>query len=654
MLVMIITRMAIIFSLINVSYAISINKLSSKDTLIIDLTDNSRPDLILQWKNKTLIHHFIDNTGQKINISVKRVGRTVVKEFSKLENKKWQLTKREKYVYFSDEKIKKEVEKFNSQSESLGKKIYLLDQYQASEVTITPANIEELILSSEDESLSKKELQNLMGASGDCKTLAIVKQGYEIDLENILKKSYSALDMKKFFKIEGCLKACDEKYLNCLTEEDKRKYCAQDLGSVLMNSIKRSLTCLNELNPAIGAQLAGLIFYNKISAPNPDKCVYGSDLEDDVSGCKKIKISCKDGKEMHGAWGSATLTCNSKWPSINLSRMTCHRKNGRERFIGPVSMSQTFLHESIHLLGYAHGEDPEMTYACTLACGGMNKSDGKKLNDIDNKVIKNKYYEDSVGAAENVCRNGLNVEGSYEKQISYAMLAYGKTSLYDKFKSFQFNPDKYEDIDVLFQRVLIDESRFQERNLPLCQRVLIAGDQYQCKDNAGVIRDKWYTDTVIGGTSTSLVNILMFGERSGEIFNDLENTLTSEKLPSWYISSNADDYGDNHNLLKTGSFSLINRLQYIGSEFKRNDYQNVVEKMTDLYREIKERPTERIFTRKAKEKGMDKKVLSAIKKLMVDYCIRNEDELKMLPVPTKAKDMVSPIKKCEMFKFGDP
>ena len=85
---------------------------------------------------------------------------------------------------------------------------------------------------------------------------------------------------------------------------------------------------------------------------------------------------------MGDAWGSATLSCHKKWPSLNLSRMMCHQ----DKFIGPVSMSQTFLHESIHLLGYAHGEDPEMAYACTLACGSYNEVDGNSLNLIDNKV----------------------------------------------------------------------------------------------------------------------------------------------------------------------------------------------------------------------------------------------------------------------------
>jgi hypothetical protein len=632
------------------SYAIQISKLSTKNTLILDLKDNFRPDLILQWRDKTLIHHFFDNQNQKINISVKNVGKTLVKEFSKLVSNQWELTRREKHVHFSNGTIKKEVERFNQKGKSLGKKIYIVEENQASQVTITPANIENLVLHDGDESLSIKELQNLSGANGDCRTLAIVKQGFEIYLENILEKSYTTLDFKKFFNIQGCLKACDESKLDCLTQKDKRKYCAQDLGSVFMNSIKNNLRCLNDLNPALGAQLAGLIFYNKLAAPNPDKCVYGSDSDDDVSGCKKINIKCKDEKDMDEAWGSATLNCHPKWPSINLSRMMCHEK----KFIGPVSMSQTFLHESIHLLGYAHGEDPEMAYACTLACGNINESEGVKLNLVDNKVKKHKYYQKGVQGAENICRNGLNVDGLYREQISYAMLAYGKTALYDKYQSFQFNPEIYGDVDLLFQRALFDKRRFEEIQMPLCQRVLIPGDKYECKDNGGYIRDAWYSKKVLGQSSTSLINIFMFGDRDGEVFKDLEKTLSSELFPSWYQSTNKEKYGDNYNLLKTGSFSLAKRLQYIGEDFKRYDYHNVVEKMTRLYKEIKDRPTERLFTSKGKNKGFDKQVLSGIKKLMIDFCIRNEDELNFLPARTKASDLTAAIEKCEAFKFGEP
>ena len=61
--------------------------------------------------------------------------------------------------------------------------------------------------------------------------------------------------------------------------------------------------------------------------------------------------------------------------------------------------------------------------------------------------------------------------------------------------------------------------------------------------------------------------------------------------------------------------------------------------MTSLYRDIKERPTEKLFTTKAKNKGVDKQVLGGIKKLMIDFCIRNEDEIKRLPASTKAVDM---------------
>ena len=146
-----------------------------------------------------------------------------------------------------------------------------------------------------------------MGASGDCHTLKIVNQGYQIDLENIFREELYNFRFKKFFNIQGCLKACDESKIECLTEEDKMKYCTKDLGSVFMKSIKDNLRCLNDLNPALGAQLAGLIFYNKVQAPDPDKCVYGSDREDDVSGCKKINIKCKDSDEMGDAWGSATF-----------------------------------------------------------------------------------------------------------------------------------------------------------------------------------------------------------------------------------------------------------------------------------------------------------------------------------------------------------
>ena len=76
--------------------------------------------------------------------------------------------------------------------------------------------------------------------------------------------------------------------------------------------------------------------------------------------------------------------------------------------------------------------------------------------------------------------------------------------------------------------------------------------------------------------------------------------------------------------------------------------------MTSLYRDIKERPTDKLFTMKAKSKGVDKQVLGGIKKLMIDFCIRNEDEIKLLPASTKAVDMNSAITKCEAFKFGEP
>ena len=45
--------------------------------------------------------------------------------------------------------------------------------------------------------------------------------------------------------------------------------------------------------------------------------------------------------------------------------MSCEYGN----FAGIVERSQTLLHEMIHLLGYSHGETPEMAYSCTLACG---------------------------------------------------------------------------------------------------------------------------------------------------------------------------------------------------------------------------------------------------------------------------------------------
>ena len=86
-------------------------------------------------------------------------------------------------------------------------------------------------------------------------------------------------------------------------------------------------------------------------------------------------------------------------------------------------MSQTFLHESIHLLGYAHGEDPEMAYACTLACGSYNEVDGNSLNLIDNKVKKHRFFKRSVESADNICRNGMEVDGDYKQEITIAMMA---------------------------------------------------------------------------------------------------------------------------------------------------------------------------------------------------------------------------------------
>ncbi len=643
--------MAIIFSLINVSYAISINKLSSKNTLIIDMTDNSRPDLILQWKNKTLIHHFIDNKNQKINISVKRVGKTTVKEFSKLIDKRWELYLREKYVKINDLKIKKEVERFNDSGESQGKKIYLTDKNQSSEVTLTPANIQELVLNEGEEFLSERELNNLIRASGNCKTLNIFNQGYQIDFDGILEKSYSTIDLKKFFNIEGCEKGCDEKNVDCLNKEEREKFCGQDLGSVVMDSIKDNLTCLNTLNPAIGAQLAGLIFYNKIGAPDPDKCVFDPKVNE-VSGCKKIKLKCASAEDMRDSWGTATQTCHPRWPAIKLSRMMCHQ----EKFIGPVSMAQTFFHESIHLLGYAHGEDPEMAYACTLACGSINEVDGKKLNIIDNKVKKHRLYQNAVQNADDICRSGLEVSGDYKDKMSIAMSAYGKASLYDKYRSFQFNPEDYNDVDGLFNQELNDARLFNDVGKPVCKKVYRVDEGQDCIDNYGNYRAKWIHEDVLGKpSSTSLVNILMFGDRQSKVLKSLTETMFAKSLPQWYDSEKIDEeYTDNFDLLKKGAGNLMKRLEYIGDNFKKYDYQNVVEKMTDLYREIKHRPKVRLFTEKAIKKGVNKRVLAAIKSLMVDYCIRNEDELKMLPVSTKARDMAGAIESCEKFKYGDP
>ena len=280
--------------------AVNVSTLSSSDTLIFDLDNNKKADLLLAWKDDTLIHQYINGKNQKVNLSVKSIGRITIKEYSTLINNKWKLHKRKTLKAHRGSYHEKVVETFDPYQ----RKVSFLSSIQEEKLSITPMNLAKLIQPDSPEleqfDYSKEELNVFITTTGDCHTLPIYQQGQKsFDLlEDVIKGSFKKVEIKNFIQVKGCQDSCQDEEMKCITKEQKKDLCNFNLESYLLRSIRSKLECLNKLNRDLAAEMAGMIFFNKVKSKDPDNCFYKNGNEFETSGCNKLKLTCSDPKIM--------------------------------------------------------------------------------------------------------------------------------------------------------------------------------------------------------------------------------------------------------------------------------------------------------------------------------------------------------------------
>ena len=81
----------------------------------------------------------------------------------------------------------------------------------------------------------------------------------------------------------------------------------------------------------------------------------------------------------------------------------------------------------IHLLGYSHGEDPDMAYACATSCSYRYFGTTDDYHSLD--YGKENGDEATETAATNICATGKSYDG-YEADLQRVMTRYERGDFY--------------------------------------------------------------------------------------------------------------------------------------------------------------------------------------------------------------------------------
>ena len=280
----------------------------------------------------------------------------------------------------------------------------------------------------------------------DIFALRVIGKKIEKNLRSIMRSSFRRVRLRNFFNLENCGSVCRDQPRARVTGRGRRKklVCLDNAGNPLLDSegnqvsiscrknqaaliedgIKEKIKCIYKINPSLAAQLIGLITSNNLVNKNSRCKIFKSRSRRNNRHCDKTKIKCiSDPNSEKGFLGAANLITDSGWPSVEMLSPQCTSNGG----ISTDSFKSTLIHEMIHLLGYAHGETPELAYACEVAC------DAKFENPTTDTGIKGLF------AAKKVCSG--NYDPAYDQFYKpYLLELPGQGNLYKEL-SHNINPN---------------------------------------------------------------------------------------------------------------------------------------------------------------------------------------------------------------------
>lgn len=615
-------------------FGMNIKRDSNQDFMMVDINNDSKVDLVLKYKNKTLMHYYLDHNGVETNISVVKNYKSYVKEFSKKKNKIWKIYKREKMLFVNSKYSKRIIETINNQKVDTFETIVENIQLERGLESFLHRPQYTGGVFSSGESINDEILKS----SGDCLTLEIMNQGEFIDLSTVLTQN---IDFTEFIDFEDCGNVCPAGQQSLTCKDGYSETCPIYMKNVLSESIQDSLDCMYSMNQDLAAQLSGLILSNRLGAVNPDQCNFADESFDAVPNehCKKVTVSCFQNTDVIDYHGSATNTCDTNWPKIEINNIGCDSKKS----IPKESVEQTLLHEMIHLLGYSHGEKPELAYACTLACGGIlgrNSGDNKTRfhENINNQSI-NFAHQSSISAAVNICQENNATVPDYDSNIELVMSQYRKLGLISTHNSWSLSPNYFEDTNRVMNFYLQDENIQFNQNQQFCDDVTY-GSIRNCNDNAGTYRTVYFEKIMKDENPTVLINTLMFADQNSRIYQNLTEFMESESRPSYIERTIPAEYGK----FKGGSLGLANRLKFIGEQYKSGDYHNTLEKLL----RVKNQLPSSFLTNPRTDNAISEGLKGAIDIILEKFCIKHIRDLQ-IQEQTNASNPTKSVDSCQQF-----
>ena len=425
----------IFFLILEGAHAFKVHKGSDNNIKFIDVDGDRLTDYVISFKEDLKMIYWRGNDGIEQNISI--TGNKIsyyMEEFAHKVRGRWQLRKRVKLMPIDSNYQQKIIEekvdgKWISKS-ILSKTI----QSEIDPMGYIPKKFESFIYTSDE---VNKFNQKIFTASGDCLTYEIIEIGKKI-LENnneeyfqIVNNLWEEGKIEELIKFNSCGDVClnnsnvRDGVINCCTSENctdsqLSRPCPLDMKKILRDSILNSIDCLHNFNQELTAQILGVIYQK--------------------GGFEKLKINCEINNRENVYLGSASGMCSKK-PNINMVNVGC--SGGNQKLISVSEYRLTLLHELIHHAGYFHGDKPDLTYSCQLACTwyGIDKEyDWGYKNDN----IKYPRDENSISAAGRICRGQFE---NYNDDIALVFSQFEGTEIsvmHLKHANWQFDFNQIE------------------------------------------------------------------------------------------------------------------------------------------------------------------------------------------------------------------
>lgn len=414
----------IVFLIFLISYsanlfAFQLSVFSDKNAILLDSDDDEKIDYVFAQKNNELYHYFLINDVESILVTSKINGEFKKELFQKRSNT-WKTIRVEKTTKMNELFSKKETTYYYPQKISNS---MIIPNTQLRELDIPDAKVWLLMGHGQSEASEAVTLED------QCSRLSQIADFAKLDISSFMKSTFKKIKIIDYINFDGCDDACNGTVGKVTCRDGYEIKCPMDMKEWVEKGLRNKIQCLEKINKELAAQLLGLIFANNIDSKSKDCKGVLPRSKRDRPKCGKIKIKCTNNLgRSDKLLGIATLPSDDNWPSIKLKSIGCIDKTSHRI----TEFSSTLFHEMFHLIGFAHGENPEIAYACELSCINKRVSKEIKLNISTSKESKDERkdsFKKSQEIAINICK-GQDVLEEDDLAIRDMLVEFGREKTY--------------------------------------------------------------------------------------------------------------------------------------------------------------------------------------------------------------------------------